>query len=165
MRHPGQTSMPQPVACLMDSGQLHARCTLAQRAKRGIAAGTGGSQEGRSVAPVSCRSIADFNFDHPHAFAFDEIVECLRSLKQGRPVQIPQVTHLQQGLLPAAACCMSCFSRSCASAGNDDMYLACGAACIWWRLICLTLFASCSRRLETAEAASCACATCRKLPP
>ena len=50
-----------------------------------------------------CRSIADFNFDHPHAFAFDEIVECLRSLKQGRPVQIPQVTHLQQRLLPAAA--------------------------------------------------------------
>lgn len=61
---------------------------------------------------MSCRSIADFNFDHPHAFAFDEIVECLRSLKQGRPVQIPQVTHLQQGLLPAAACCMSCSAEA-----------------------------------------------------
>ena len=87
--------------------------------------GRGGlvSQEGMSKAALSCRSIADFNFDHPHAFAFDEIVECLRSLKQGRPVQIPQVTHLQQG---TTACCC------CSSAEDSNTYLARGAACTWW---------------------------------
>ncbi|KAK9810102.1 hypothetical protein WJX72_004944 [[Myrmecia] bisecta] len=43
----------------------------------------------RDLTPSEQKDIANFNFDHPDAFAFDEIVHTLRDLKQGEPVHIP----------------------------------------------------------------------------
>ena len=57
----------------------------------------------RNLTPAETADIANFNFDHPNAFAFDEIIHCLRELKQGRPVQIPEydfVTSSRIGLIP-----------------------------------------------------------------
>eukprot|EP00891_Asterochloris_glomerata_P002349 jgi/Astpho2/2349/fgenesh1_pg.00044_%23_12_t len=87
------------------SGKTSVCTRIIEQLRREIADNTGLvnlSQDSfyRNLTPEEHRSIADFNFDHPHAFAFDEIVECLRSLKQGRPVQIPQYDFKSSSRLP-----------------------------------------------------------------
>lgn len=44
----------------------------------------------RDLSSEELADVASYNFDHPDAFAFDEMVQCLRALKQGQPVEIPQ---------------------------------------------------------------------------
>ena len=34
-------------------------------------------------------NVSKYNFDHPDAFAFEEMVDCLRALKLGQAVDIP----------------------------------------------------------------------------
>lgn len=43
----------------------------------------------RNLTPEEALDPSSFNFDHPDAFAFDEMVCCLRDLKNGQPVSIP----------------------------------------------------------------------------
>ncbi|KAL3153901.1 hypothetical protein ABBQ32_013466 [Trebouxia sp. C0010 RCD-2024] len=57
----------------------------------------------RNLTQQETTDIANFNFDHPNAFAFDEIIHCLSELKQCRPVDIPQydfVTSSRTGQVP-----------------------------------------------------------------
>ena len=57
----------------------------------------------RNLTQQETADIASFNFDHPNAFAFDEIIHCLSELKQCRPVEIPQydfVTSSRIGQIP-----------------------------------------------------------------
>ncbi|DBA99425.1 TPA: UMP-CMP kinase, variant 2 [Trebouxia sp. C0006] len=57
----------------------------------------------RNLTPQETADIANFNFDHPNAFAFDEIIHCLGQLKQANPVEIPQydfVTSSRTGQIP-----------------------------------------------------------------
>ncbi|KAL0020697.1 hypothetical protein WJX77_001778 [Trebouxia sp. C0004] len=57
----------------------------------------------RNLTPQETADIANFNFDHPKAFAFDEIIHCLGELKQANPVEIPQydfVTSSRTGQIP-----------------------------------------------------------------
>lgn len=57
----------------------------------------------RNLTQQETADIANFNFDHPNAFAFDEIIHCLSELKQCRPVEIPQydfVTSSRTGQVP-----------------------------------------------------------------
>ena len=43
----------------------------------------------RNLTPQEAADVASYNFDHPNAFAFDELVECVQALKGGRAVSIP----------------------------------------------------------------------------
>lgn len=43
----------------------------------------------RNLAPEEAANIGQYNFDHPDAFDFPEMVACLQSLKAGRSVDIP----------------------------------------------------------------------------
>lgn len=43
----------------------------------------------RNLTPKEAANVGAYNFDHPDAFAFDEMVACLRALKMGQPVSIP----------------------------------------------------------------------------
>ena len=57
----------------------------------------------RNLTPQETADIANFYFDHPNAFAFDEIIHCLSELKQSHPVEIPQydfVTSSRTGQIP-----------------------------------------------------------------
>ncbi len=43
----------------------------------------------KDLTPEEAANIAKHNFDHPDAFAFEEMVACLKELKLGHPVDIP----------------------------------------------------------------------------
>ena len=43
----------------------------------------------RNLNPQEAADVASYNFDHPNAFAFDELVECVQAMKEGRAVSIP----------------------------------------------------------------------------
>ena len=43
----------------------------------------------RDLTPEEHVNITEFNFDHPDAFAFDEVVKTIQALKAGQRVDIP----------------------------------------------------------------------------
>ena len=43
----------------------------------------------RDLTAEEAADIAKYNFDHPDAFAFEEMVACLQALKMGQSVDIP----------------------------------------------------------------------------
>lgn len=43
----------------------------------------------RDLTTEESANVSSYNFDHPDAFAFEEMVECLTALKLGQPVDIP----------------------------------------------------------------------------
>lgn len=47
----------------------------------------------RNLTPKEAANVGAYNFDHPDAFAFDEMVACLRALKMGQPVSIPMYDY------------------------------------------------------------------------
>ena len=43
----------------------------------------------RDLTAEESQNVASYNFDHPDAFAFEEMIDCLTALKLGRSVDIP----------------------------------------------------------------------------
>lgn len=43
----------------------------------------------RDLSTEEAANVGSYNFDHPDAFNFEEMVACLHALKQGQAVNIP----------------------------------------------------------------------------
>jgi uridine kinase len=55
----------------------------------------------RDLTSEEAANVKDYNFDHPDAFAFDEIVSTLRNLRAGRRVEVPVVRPCSWGKIIA----------------------------------------------------------------
>lgn len=54
----------------------------------------------RDLTPEEATNIRHFNFDHPSAYSFHEIISTLRCLKAGKPVNIPVYDFVTSARLP-----------------------------------------------------------------
>lgn len=56
----------------------------------------------RDLTPDEAANIKSFNFDHPSAYAFPEIISAVQSLKAGNAVDIPVYDFVSSKRFPAA---------------------------------------------------------------
>lgn len=54
----------------------------------------------RNLTPEETVHVEDFNFDHPDAFDFPELLQVMKDLKNGCSVEIPRYDYVSNSRLP-----------------------------------------------------------------
>ncbi len=53
------------------------------------------------MTPEEAEHVEDFNFDHPDAFDFPELLQVMQQLKKGNAVEIPRYDYVTNSRLPS----------------------------------------------------------------